>query len=625
MKGTFTEAPIIWFLSTVVIRAPTLSRRKPLSGTLRAYHLKTVCRSLIRGCMPPSVEKKSKYILAIDLGTSGAKSALVSVRGEIAGCEFEKTPLHLIPGGGAEQNPDDWWNAILSASKRVLARQLVPSEEVVALSCTTQWSGTVPVDRGGNSLANAIIWMDSRGSREVEEITGGPIRIAGYGILKLGRWIRLTGGIPARSGKDSIAHILYIKHEHPEVYNRAFKFLEPKDYINLRFTGRFMSSYDTITLHWVTNNRDVTRIDYDNRLLRLTRIDRDKLPDLGQAVDILGTLRKEIARELGLRKTVKVVIGAPDMHTAALGSGAVRDGEAHLYIGSSSWLTCHLPYKKTDLFHNIASLPSAIPGRYFLTNEQETAGACLRFFKERILFHNDGLAGNFLLFEGSESLAEDKPQTLDLPLNDEAIQERKQKCTTTDEEIYSRFERIIENVPAGSEGVIFTPWLYGERTPVDNHLIRAGFFNLSLRHTRAHLLRAVYEGVAYNTRWLMGHVERFMRKRLHPLNMIGGGAVSEVWCQIHADVCDRIVQQVEDPLRANVRGAAFIAAVALGYINFEDIPRCVRIRKVFEPNQRNRGIYDLLFREYLNIYKKNRKIYERLNSRGFAPFSGGLV
>jgi len=107
--------------------------------------------------------------------------------------------------------------------------------------------------------------------------------------------------------------------------------------------------------------------------------------------------------------------------------------------------------------------------------------------------------------------------------------------------------------------------------------------------------------------------------------MIGGGAVSEVWCQIHADVCDRIVQQVEDPLRANVRGAAFIAAVALGYINFEDIPRCVRIRKVFEPNQRNRGIYDLLFREYLNIYKKNRKIYERLNSRGFAPFSGGLV
>jgi xylulokinase len=137
-----------------------------------------------------------RYILTIDLGTTGAKSALVSTCGEIIDCEFEETPLNLLPNGGAEQNPDEWWDAIMKSSKRSLEKGLVPIDDIVAVSCTTQWSGTVAVDRDGHHLMDAIIWMDSRGSQYIKEITGGLIKIEGYGIWKLLRWLRLTGGIP---------------------------------------------------------------------------------------------------------------------------------------------------------------------------------------------------------------------------------------------------------------------------------------------------------------------------------------------------------------------------------------------------------------------------------------------
>ena len=263
------------------------------------------------------------------------------------------------------------------------------AKDIVCVSCTTQWSGTVAVDQDGNALANAIIWMDTRGSRYIEQITGGLINIAGYGIHKLRRWLSLTGGVPGHAGKDPISHILFLKNEHPERYQQAYKFLEPKDYINLKFTGKFAASFDSIALHWITDNRNLVKVDYDDRLLGLCGVTRDKFPDLRRAVDILGPLKKEVAQELGLDENTPVITGTPDIPSAAIGSGAVRDFEGHLYVGTSSWITCHVPYKKTDLFHNMASLPSAIPERYFIANEQETAGACLTFLRDNILYHKD--------------------------------------------------------------------------------------------------------------------------------------------------------------------------------------------------------------------------------------------
>lgn len=529
---------------------------------------------------------RDKYILAIDLGTSGPKVALVSTQGEVVACEIEATRLILLPNGGAEQNPDEWWLALKQAIQRLLAKRLVPIDDIVALNCTTQWSGTVAVDQSGAPLMNAIIWMDARGAPYVQHMTSGLLKVQGYGLARLLTWLWLTGGAPTQSGKDSIAHILFIKHELPEIYHATYKFLEPMDYLNLQLTGQFAAAYNTITLHWLTDNRNIANVVYHPRLLRMSTIDRAKLPDLRPANAVLGPLKPEVAAELGLHANVQVIMGTPDIHSSAVGAGAVRDYAGHLYIGTSSWLTCHVPYKKTDLSHNMASLPSAIPGKYLLTNEQECAGVCLDFLRDNILFHDDELATGA------------RPG-----------------------HVYPLFDRIAERVPAGSGKVIFTPWLYGERTPVDDALVRGGFFNQSLETTREHLVRAVFEGVAFNSRWLLTYVEKFINRRMDAITMVGGGAQSAVWCQIHADVLGRTIRQAKEPRLVNVRGAAFLASVALGYLAFDDIPERVPIAHIYEPNPQHRKIYDELFGEFVNLYQSNKQIYARLNR----PRSASLV
>ena len=523
-------------------------------------------------------DSSGKYILAVDLGTSGSKTALATIFGEIIDFEFQGVPLHLLPNGGAEQDPNDWWNAIISTAKTLLSKGLVPPENIVAISCSTQWSGTVAVDKEGNHLMNAIIWMDSRGAGCIDSVRKGAINFEGYGIKKLLTWLYKTGGAPGASGKDPISHILYIQRAYPEVFGKTYKFLEPKDYINLKFTGKFAASYDSITLHWVTNNRDISDITYDNTLLKMAGLERDKLPDLKRAIDILGPVKKEVAQELGIREDVHVVTGSPDVAVAAIGSGAVRDYEGHCYIGTSSWISAHVPFKKTDIFHAVASLPSAVPGRYFIANEQEVAGGILNWLRDNIIYHKDELL-----------LEENLP------------------------DVFKIFDSIAERVPAGSNRVICTPWLYGERTPVENHLIRGGLHNISLATTREDIVRSTFEGVAFNQKWVLKYIEKFIGRKMDPINMVGGGAISDIWCQIHADILDRTINQMEDPIQANARGSAFLASVALGYMTFDDIPKYVRIKNVFTPNPDNREIYDELFNEFLCIYKHNKGICARLN------------
>jgi len=386
--------------------------------------------------------------------------------------------------------------------------------------------------------------------------------------------------VPSLAGKEPVAHILFLRHERPEIYEAAYKFMEPKDYLNLQLTGKFLATTDSIALHWVTNNRNIDDIRYDDQLLAQTTLPREKLPDLTRAVDVIGTLTPNAAAELGLSESTKVVGGTPDVPAAAVGSGAVDDFDGHIYVGTSSWLTCHVPFKKTDLAHNMASLPSALPGRYFVGNEQETAGACMTWLRDDVLFRDDVLDPG--------------------PPPEDALE---------------RLGELASSAPAGSDKVIFTPWLYGEHTPVANPHLRAAFSNVSLRTTRAHMVRAVMEGVAYNTRWLMGGVESFIGREFEGLRFIGGGAKSTLWCQIFADVLDRPIDRVADPLSANVRGAAFVAAVGLGKLKVSEISAKVPIERRYSPNPKNRAIYDELFKAFLEIQKNNQAIYNRLNAQ----------
>ncbi len=519
-----------------------------------------------------------KLILTVDLGTSGPKVVLFTVNGEIIDDDFASTGYTLLPGGGAEQDPDEWWNAIKTASQKLLQRNTDKVGDIEAISVTSQWSGTVAVDKNGQHLMNAINWMDSRGAGQVKRITDGIIKIEGYGLSKVYHWLTRTGGIPTRAGKDPIAHILFIKETLPEIYEKTYKFLEPKDYLNLKLTGVFVSSFDTMVLHWLTDNRDINNIKYSDKLLALSGLDREKLPEMVDASDVIGTLSKKAAADLGLSENVKVIAGTPDVNSAAIGSGAINRNQAHIYIGTSSWLASYVPYKKTDIFHNVASLPSALKGKYLITNEQETAGECINYLRDNVFFHKDALN------------------------------------TVAPEEYYELINQLAGESPAGSNQLIFTPWLYGERSPIEDNFIRGGFHNLSLQHNRRDMIRAVFEGVAFNNRWLLKYVEKIAGNQFEHINFIGGGALSDLWSQILADVLQREIRQIERPLLANARGAAFLASIGLGYLTVEDIPEKTRVKTSYQPNAKNTELYNKLFAEYLNIYKQNKGIHKRLNS-----------
>ena len=519
-----------------------------------------------------------RYVLAIDHGTSGIKAAIVSSRGEVVDHDFERTSIRFFERGGAEQEPEDWWGALTRASTTLIRRARVRADEIAAVSVSSTFSTTVAVDENGAPLLPALTWMDSRGAPYIRRVMGGLPSFQGYNLVRAWKWIRKAAGAPSLSGKDDAAHVLLVKHEHPDTYRRTHAFLPSKDYLNFRLTGRMAASYDSVHLFWATDARDPNDIRYDEELLGMLGIERAKLPALVGSTEILGKLRPESARELGLPEGLPVVAGSPDHQCALVGSGGVADYDAHLYVGTSSWIECPVPFQRCDPLHSVASFPTALPGRYQCINEQDVAGGALSFLADTVLFRRADL-----------------------------------KITREPEDPYALVEEIASSVAPGSGRLLFTPWLNGERTPVDDPHLRGGFHNLSATTTIDQMVRAVLEGVAYNTRWALGYVEKFVGRRLDPIRIIGGGAQSDVWCQIFADVCGREIRRVADPRQANARGAAFIAAVGCGWLRFDDVPGLVPCRETFRPAPDRHAVYDELYDAFLHLHRRNAAVYRRLN------------
>jgi xylulokinase len=507
------------------------------------------------------------------------KVALITVSGKVLGWETEPINLILLPDGGVEQSPDQWWNAFLTASKRLIAKNPSSASTIRAVCCSTQGEGTIPVDKDGNALGNCILWMDMRGASHLKKQLNGLINIDGADLFKVLRFVSLTGGMPNLSGKDPAGHMLFIRDTKPEIYAKTYKFLNVLDYMNLRLSGEFVASFDSIVTSWVTDNRNPNELRYDDGLISTLGIDREKLPDVVSCSSVIGDLKSDIANSLGLPSGIKVIAGSIDNTAAAIGSGAVVDFQPHLYIGTSSWIAAHVPFKKTDIGSSLASIPCAVPNKYLLTALQATAGGNLTFLRDNIIYHKDELL-----------------QEADVP------------------DIFKVLDQITARVPAGANGVIYTPWIWGERAPVEDKTVRAGLYNLSLHNTRQDIIRAFLEGIALNTKWLTTPVEKFLGKKVDSINIVGGGAQSDVWCQIFADVMNLEIKQVAEPVYANARGAAWIGAVGLGEINFSDVTKLVEFKKSYSPNQSNRKLYDERFEIFKSIYKQMKGVYKKLNS-----------
>jgi len=495
-----------------------------------------------------------KYILAYDVGTSFTKTIVVDLNGNIISLEREGYEVITPKEGYAEQDPNDWWKAITTSTRRAIEK--IPNkEDIVAMVFSAQAVGTLPVDKNGKPLMNCLIWLDTRAAEIAWEIVGS--KITKYNLIAMYRFLRITGGGPGLAGKDPISKILWIKRHLPDVYRETYKFLDVKDYLIYKTTGKYITSYDLGNLTWLMDTRK-GKMNWSQTILRKYGIDIEKLPLIKSSIEVAGKLKKEPAEELGLKEGVPVVVGASDLSSAAVGSGAILEGETHANIGTSSWLGAHVGKRKTDIFHYIGSICSANPDMYLCIAEQETAGACY-----------DWLRNNFF------------PNAT-----------------------FQELDSIAEESEPGAGGLIFTPWMLGERAPLDDDDVRAGFFNLSLGHNKSDFLRAVLEGVAFNLKWALLYFEKLIG-RIEWINFIGGGAKSDLWLQIFADILKKEVRRVSDTQEASAKGAAYIAMIALGYLkSFEDVKNIVKIEKIYKPNKENEQIYDKLFDQFRKIYKK---------------------
>jgi len=520
-----------------------------------------------------------QHVLAIDLGSSTLKTAIMADTGKVVASAEAPIRTHLLPGGGAEQDPQEWWEATCRTARDVIARSGLASEAISAVACDSQWSVVVPVDDRGEPLMRAVHWMDTRGGIYNRAVMKGFPRLAGYGIFKLLHWIRQTGLVPTLSGVDSLGHVLFIKHAHPEVYARTRAFLEPMDFLTSRLTGRITATQKTMAPFALTDNRHWGGTVYSDDLIRRAGLERDKFPPLIANNAVVGPLAADIAQDLGLAPATPVVAGIADSNATLIGSGAVEDFESIISIGTSLYMTCHLPFKKTDLTHFMTALPSPFPERYYLLGEQGAGGKCVDFFLQCMVYPEDDFRTG------------PKPH-----------------------DAYHRFDTMAARAPAGSEGVIFLPWLNGAIVPSEAPYARGGFMNLSFNTTRRHMARAVMEALAYNNRWTRRPAEKFIGRPIPHFRLSGGGALSDLWCQIHADVLQVPIHQVADPVNATVRGTAFLALAALGHLMPEDIPRRVQIKQVFEPSPDQRRLYDKLYRQYRRLFKRNKAIFAALNA-----------
>jgi xylulokinase len=516
-----------------------------------------------------------RWFLAVDLGTGGPKVGAVLPHGQVIFEHLAPVGTVVLPGGGAVQDPGEYWAGVLQGVGALAESGLVDLHQCAGVGLTGQWASTVPVGADGKPVGNVMLWADSRASNYASTVIGGPI--SGYSPVPLFNWIRLTGGAPSPNGADPTGHWLWFRNEEPEIYSKTAVFLEPVDYLGLCFTGRAAASQASMIGSWLTDNRRGHGGGYVASLVKKSQRDASKLPPLVPTGSVLGPVLDEVADELGIPHATPVVAGLPDLHTGYLGSGATLEYEAHLAISTTSWVGARVPFKRTDVIRQMASVPGLHPDWYIIANNHETAGECLKWFQNSILSGDDGI-GN--------------------PSNQAPT--------------YEAMTAAAATAPAGSNGVIFAPWLNGERSPVDDRALRGSWLNLSLTSSRADMTRAVLEGVAYNARWLFDAVEKFARRDMPKVRIFGGGAQSELWCQIHADVLGRPVEQVADPNQTNLRGAAMAVRIALGEITVDEVSSLVRVAQVFEPDHANMVTYAPLYGEFTKLYSQQKKMYRRL-------------
>lgn len=506
----------------------------------------------------------ASYIMAHDLGTSSDKAALVDFDGRIVATAKEDYPTYYPQPAWVEQEPMDYWDASSRASARIIEDLGIDPADVKGVVFSTQAQGIIPVDEEGNLLYRNITWVDGRAEKQAKAIMK---KVGGERIFKM------FSGTPIM-GKDVLAKVIWLKEERPDIWAKTYKILDVNGWMKYKCTGKMVTEISGASAFAL----DLKKKEWMS-VLKLVGMDMEKLPNLVTSTDLVGMLLPEAAAKMGLCAGTPVFGGCDDVQAAAVGSGMVGDGDCHIYLGTSAWV-CTATRDKDKFKHGAAPIQSADKNMLLIAGITESAGANLEWMIEKFW-------GAELEKYGADG-------------------------------IWDYIAEAVNAVPAGSDRLVITPWMLGERCPVSDTTVRASVYNLSMDHTKAHFMKALYEGIAYNLRWIMENYKADYGFECKDFRVIGGGALNEPWMQILADVTGRSFEVLEDPRNSGALGAAVVAMIGLGHLSgFEEVKQFVNVAKKYSPDAKSKAVYDELFADYKSVYYDLKQAYEKSNGHRF--------
>ncbi|SFL64449.1 xylulokinase [Halanaerobium salsuginis] len=490
------------------------------------------------------------YILGLDIGTSAVKALLMDQEGKIAAENSEEYPLFTPNPGWAEQNPIDWWQATQKVIKTLLIENKIDKNKIKAVSFSGQMHSSVFLDQQNKVIRKAILWSDTRTSAECKEI----YQKVG-GVEKLAKLV----SNPALEGFTA-PKILWLKNNEPENYQKLAKVLLPKDYIRFMLTGEMgMDISDAAG----TLLCDIKSGKWSQEIIDLLELKRDILPPLLKSITVVGKVSQMAAELTGLAITTKVIAGGADNACGAVGSGIIKPGRVMASLGSSGVVVAQTDQPEADPAGRIHLFNHAVPESYYMMGVMLAAGMSFKWLKESLF---------------------------------------------ADQLDYDSLNQKAAAVPAGSEGLIFLPYLYGERTPHADADARGVFFGISGKHQQGHFIRSVMEGVTFGLRDSLELIsERGIE--FEEIRLIGGGSQSKLWQQITADIFGYPISLLNIE-QGPAFGAAIIAGVGAGiFVDFASIvEKLVKVVNIIEPIPENVVYYN----EKYSIY---RKLYQDLKLR----------
>lgn len=502
------------------------------------------------------------FIIAHDLGTTGNKATLYDRDGKLVGAVFHAYATEYAHTGWAEQNPEDWWQAVCQSTRQLLLETHVGKDDIACITFSGQMMGAVALDKDARPLRNAIIWADQR-------------------ALEQDAWVRervsfedmyhRTGH--RASSAYSLQKILWIRDNQPDIYSATHKFVHAKDSIVARLTGNFVTDPSDASS---MNIYDLHTGKWSDKILDAVELPEDKLPEIHQSIDVVGELLPEVADEVGVAAGTPVVIGGGDGACAAAGAGVIEAGAAYNYVGSSSWIALSAPDPIFDPDYRTFTFGHVIPDMVMPTGTMQAAGASYQWTRDQLA-----------LFE-------------------------KETAERLGISPYELINLEIENVEAGADGLFYLPYLMGERSPRWNPYARGGFIGLTIRHTRAHMLRSVLEGITMNLRVILDAF-RNQGTQIDAMRVIGGGASGRIWNQIMADMYGMPVHRLSILEEATSMGAALVGGVGVGlYPDFSMIHTMNEIAETVTPDPATQAVYDQMYPIFNQMYDALVPIYDEI-------------